>query len=181
MSHFDLSSLRFLVVDDNVHMRRIVRMLLMSYGAREVMDAEDGALALEIFNSQLPDIVIADWSMPVFDGLELTRMLRNTDSSPNAYVPIIMMTGHSERKRVIEARDAGVTEFLCKPISARDLYVRILSAVLKPRPFIKTKNFFGPDRRRFVNPNFGGNDRRATNTEDDPELDAVTEEMQRAG
>jgi DNA-binding response OmpR family regulator len=63
-----------------------------------------------------------------------------------------MLTGHSEKKRVIAARDAGVTEFLAKPISAKGLYQRILNVVANPRPFIKTKTYFGPDRRRNTNP-----------------------------
>jgi hypothetical protein len=58
------------------------------------------------------------------------------------------------------ARDAGVTEFLAKPISANALYQRVLNIVANPRPFIKTKTYFGPDRRRNVNPNYNGPERR---------------------
>jgi DNA-binding response OmpR family regulator len=71
-----------------------------------------------------------------------------------------MLTGHSEKKRVVAARDAGVTEFLAKPISAKGLYQRIVNVVANPRPFIKTKTYFGPDRRRNVNPNYVGTERR---------------------
>ena len=71
-----------------------------------------------------------------------------------------MLTGHSEKQRVIGARDAGVTEFLAKPISAKSLYERILNVVANPRPFIKSKNYFGPDRRRNVNTNYIGPERR---------------------
>jgi len=75
-------------------------------------------------------------------------------------VPIIMLTGHSEKKRVISARDAGVTEFLAKPISAKSLYQRILNIVINPRPFIKSKGYFGPDRRRNAAANYTGPERR---------------------
>jgi two-component system chemotaxis response regulator CheY len=75
-------------------------------------------------------------------------------------VPIIMLTGHSEKQRVVSARDAGVTEFLVKPISAKSLYDRIVNVVVNPRPFIKTNAYFGPDRRRNVNPNYVGTERR---------------------
>ena len=98
--------------------------------------------------------------MPIFDGLELTQMIRQPGANANPYVPIIMLTGHSEKKRVVTARDAGVTEFLAKPISAKALYQRILNVVANPRPFIKTKTYFGPDRRRNVNPNYVGPERR---------------------
>ena len=123
-------------------------------------EAEDGAAGLEAFTQYGPDIVITDWVMPIFDGLEVTQMIRQPGANANPYVPIIMLTGHSEKKRVISARDAGVTEFLAKPISAKSLYQRILNVVVNPRPFIKTKNYFGPDRRRNVNPNYIGPERR---------------------
>ena len=160
MFRIDFNKLRFLVCDDNPHMRRILRTLLHSFGAREVYEAEDGASGLEAFMHFIPDIVICDWVMPIFDGLELTQMIRQPGANQNPYVPIIMLTGHSEKKRVIAARDAGITEFLAKPISAKALYQRVLNIVANPRPFIRTKSYFGPDRRRNVNPNYAGPERR---------------------
>jgi DNA-binding response OmpR family regulator len=108
----------------------------------------------------MPDIIFVDWVMPIFDGLELTQMIRQPGANANPYVPIIMLTGHSDKTRVVGARDAGVTEFLAKPISAKSLYERILNVVANPRPFIKSKTYFGPDRRRGVNPNYVGPERR---------------------
>jgi DNA-binding response OmpR family regulator len=104
--------------------------------------------------------VLTDWAMPIFDGLELTQMIRQPGANGNPYAPIIMLTGHSEKKRVVAARDAGVTEFLAKPISAKSLYQRVMNVVANPRPFIKTKNYFGPDRRRNANQNYIGPERR---------------------
>lgn len=163
MIRVDFAKLRILVVDDNAHMRRIVRTLLHGYGSREVYEAEDGAAGLEMFTTHLPDIIIVDWAMPIFDGVELTRMIRRPDSGMNPYVPIIMLTGHSEKSRVIRARDAGVTEFLCKPISAKALHQRLLNCVLNPRPFIKTRDYFGPDRRRSTSNTYNGPERRSKN------------------
>ena len=134
--------------------------LLHGFGAREVYEAEDGAAGLEAFTHYLPDIVITDWAMPIFDGLELVQMIRQPGANANPYVAIIMLTGHSEKKRVTAARDAGVTEFLAKPISAKGLYQRIINVVANPRPFIKTKTYFGPDRRRITNSNYIGPERR---------------------
>jgi DNA-binding response OmpR family regulator len=87
-------------------------------------------------------------------------MIRQPGANANPYVPIIMLTGHSEKKRVVSARDAGVTEFLAKPISAKSLYERILNVVANPRPFIRSKTYFGPDRRRNINQNYVGAERR---------------------
>jgi len=160
MVSIDFKRLRFLVIDDNLHMRRILRTLLHGFGAREVYEAEDGAAGLESFNHYGPDVVITDWAMPIFDGLDLTQMIRQPGANANPYVAVIMLTGHSEKKRVIAARDAGVTEFLAKPISSKGLYQRIVNVVANPRPFIKTKSYFGPDRRRNVNVNYVGPERR---------------------
>jgi two-component system, chemotaxis family, chemotaxis protein CheY len=160
MFSVECSRLRFLIVDDNNHMRRIIRALLHGFGVREAYEAEDGAAGLEAFSSFSPDIVITDWAMPIFDGIELTRMIRQPETSTNPYVPIIMVTGHAEKRRVTEARDAGVTEFLVKPISAKALYQRIVSVVMMPRPFIKTATYFGPCRRRTPHVNYGGIERR---------------------
>ena len=162
MVRIDFTRLRFLVIEDSAHMRRILRTLLLGFGAREVHEAEDGASGLEGFTHYLPDIIIVDWVLPIFDGLELAQMIRQPGANANPYVPIIMLTGHSDKKRVMVARDAGITEFLTKPISAKSLYERIVNVVVRPRPFVKTKTYFGPDRRRNVNPNYAGVERRKT-------------------
>ena len=160
MVRIDFNRLRFLVIDDNAHMRRILRTLLHGFGAREVYEAEDGATGLEAFNHFIPDIIITDWAMPIFDGLELAQMIRQPGANANPYVAIIMLTGHSEKKRVTAARDAGITEFLAKPISAKGLYERIVNVVVNPRPFIRTKTYFGPDRRRNNSASYVGPERR---------------------
>jgi CheY-like chemotaxis protein len=160
MVRIDFNRLRLLVIDDNPHMRRIIRTLLHGFGARDVMEAEDGATGLDTFTHSAPDIVLIDWAMPVFDGLKLTQMIRQADSNANPFVPIIMITGHTEKNRVTDARDSGITEFLAKPISAKALYQRIVNVVAHPRPFIRTKSYFGPDRRRNTSASYTGPERR---------------------
>jgi two-component system chemotaxis response regulator CheY len=166
MIRIEFDKLRFLVADDSQHMRRIIRALLNGFGSREVYEAEDGVAALEAFNQYTPDIVIIDWAMPIFDGLEFTRLIRQPDSNASPFTPIIMLTGHSERKRVTAARDAGVTEFMVKPISAMALHRRILNVVANPRRFIRTKTYFGPDRRRNTAPSYTGPERRKSGMAD---------------
>ena len=160
MGNIAFNKMSFLVVDDNSHMRRIIRTLLHSFGSREVYEAEDGAAGLEAVEAFSPDIVITDWVMPIFDGAELVRMIRNPNGGAHAFVPIIMLTAYSEKKRVLEARDLGINEFMCKPISAKALYHRIYSIVIQPRPFIRTKTYFGPERRRGGSTKYSGDDRR---------------------
>jgi CheY-like chemotaxis protein len=167
MVRIEFNRLRFLVIDDNAHMRRILRTLLHGFGARDVHEAEDGAAGLEAFTHYAPDIMIVDWAMPIFDGLELTQMIRQPGANANPYVSIIMLTGHSEKRRVVAARDAGVTEFLAKPISAKALYERIVNVVANPRPFIKTATYFGPDRRRLGSSSYTGPERRKSGSRAD--------------
>ncbi|MCK5546645.1 MAG: response regulator, partial [Rhodospirillaceae bacterium] len=106
------------------------------------------------------DVIICDWSMQPLDGLDFVRMVRTGTDSPNPFVPIIMLTGHTEMHRVMEARDSGVHEFLAKPISAKGIYSRIRTIIENPRPFIRAGIYFGPDRRRKENPNYNGPERR---------------------
>ncbi|WP_342361673.1 response regulator [Terrarubrum flagellatum] len=160
MMRVDVSRLRFLIIDDNAYIRRIIRVLLHGYGAREVLEAEDGAAGLDSFSRYGPDIVIVDWEMPILDGIEVVKLIRQPNSSRNAFVPIIMCTAHSEMKRVTQARDAGVTEFLAKPISAKSLYQRIVNAIVNPRSFVRTADYFGPDRRRGASKKYKGPERR---------------------
>jgi CheY-like chemotaxis protein len=160
MYRIEFDKLRFLVIDDSVHMRRIVRTLLLGFGAREVHEAQDGAAGLEAFNAYTPDIVILDWEMPIFDGLELAQMIRQPDGNASPFTPIIMLTAHSEHRRVTAARDAGVTEFMVKPISAGALHQRIVNVIANPRRFIRTRSYFGPDRRRNNSAGYTGPERR---------------------
>jgi CheY-like chemotaxis protein len=156
----DFAKLRVLVIEDNPNMRRLLRTLLTGLGCRDVMEAEDGAAGLELFHDNAPDIVVSDWVMPIMDGLEFTRAVRRPGSHANPYVPIIVLSGYSERSRVMQARDAGITEFIVKPVSPKSLYQRLVNVVANPRPFVETKTFFGPDRRRTSAMNYQGLERR---------------------
>lgn len=148
----DFNRLRVLIVDDNPHMRRILRTLLHSFGTREVHEAEDGAAGLEAYSNHAPDLVILDWVMPIFDGVELTQMIRQPEVTANPFVPIILLTAHTGKQRVLAARDAGVTEVLAKPISAKALHERIVASISRPRKFIRTDTYFGPEPRRELTP-----------------------------
>lgn len=143
-----LSSLHVLVVDDNAHMRAIVVAILRGIGIGVVKEASDGADALEAMRNSIPDLVICDLNMSPVDGLDFAHMVRTAPDSPYPFVPIILMTGHTERSKVAAARDAGVNEVLAKPISARGLLDRIVAVIDRPRPFVRTASYAGPCRRR---------------------------------
>lgn len=157
---FDL--LKILLVDDNHHMRVLLTEILRAIGVRHVFDATDGAEALQLMRSQPIDIIMSDLAMQPLDGIDFVRLLRNSPDSPNPMAPVIMITGHSTMKRVNEARDVGVNEFLSKPVTAKGVLERISRVVENPRPFIRTNDYFGPDRRRRADPSYDGPKRRAT-------------------
>lgn len=155
-----LEALSVLLADDNPHMREIVSVLLSNYGIKHIRSVHDGGQALNVLQNWAPDLAIVDFKMDPIDGVEFTRRVRTDASSRNVYLPVIMMTGHSARSRVYEARDAGVTEFVVKPVNARTLLDRIMAVIYRPRPFVRTEGYFGPDRRRRADPAFTGPYRR---------------------
>lgn len=148
MSEKYLENVKFLIVDDNAFMRTIVRRVLAALDAEHIREAANGAAALKIMQTYQPDIAIVDWEMQPLDGLEFTRMVRTADDSSNPFLPIIMLSGHSEHNRILAARDIGINEFVVKPISVKTLFERIEAVIERPRPFIRIKGYFGPDRRR---------------------------------
>lgn len=144
------SACKVLVVDDEHYMRKVVRTLLMSVGVRTVYEAADGPAGLEMIRNVSPDMVILDWEMPGLDGAGFVRMVRSPQTFPLPDIPIIMLTGHGERSRVIEAVEIGVNEFLLKPVSSKALRDRMVAVLAKPRPLVKTVGYYGPAPRKLV-------------------------------
>lgn len=157
---YQFHNVTILIVEDNQPMADIVKALLLTFGVGRVICAKNGQEGLDRLRKYDPDIVIADWMMKPIDGISFTREVRTNKIIPNPFVPIILMTGFSEKRRVCQARDAGVTEFLVKPFNARELYRRIVQLIERPRQFVKTDNFFGPDRRRRSDSDYTGPLRR---------------------
>ena len=157
---FRFEKLRVLVIEDTIPMRKLIVAVLGVLGVKKIVQASNGEQAYQKLKNSQIDMVITDWLMEPVDGIELTKQIRMSDDSPNRFIPIIMITGYSALKRVEDARDAGVTEFLVKPFTAHDIGKRIAYTINKPRDFIDCKTFFGPDRRRLIIPNYSGPFRR---------------------
>jgi two-component system chemotaxis response regulator CheY len=162
---YQFNRIKVLVVEDNQPMLEVTKALLLTFGIGEVIPAQNGEAGFRRFCETNPDIVIADWMMKPMDGIAFTRRVRTDALSPNPFVPIILMTGFSEKRRVFQARDAGVTEFLVKPFNARDLYKRIAQVIERPRQFVRSEDFFGPDRRRQTGAIYDGPLRREGDVE----------------
>lgn len=158
----DLKKISILIVEDLAPMRALIKSVLEAFGVGKIYEASNGDEAYSEFQRHNPDIVITDWLMQPTNGLELIRKIRNERKSVNRLVPVIIITGYAAMQRVTQARDLGATEFLTKPFSGRDLARRINQIINKPRDFVETENFFGPDRRRKRSDDYTGPRRRSS-------------------
>lgn len=156
-----LDRLKVLVVDDNKHTRTLIAQILRAININQIYEAGDGAEGMQAMRNHAIDIVLTDLAMEPVDGLGFVRMLRTAPESPNPLVPVIMITGHSTMKAIQDARNVGINEFMAKPLTARGVIERIAQVVDHARPFIRTDDYFGPDRRRRADPNYAGPRRRA--------------------
>ena len=160
MSSRGLAALSILVVDDNYHMLSLMRTVLQGLGIQNVGEATDPAEAFERFRAGAYDVVFVDLKMPVLDGVEFIHLVRTAKDSTNPYVPIIVASAYSERSKVLAARDAGATEFVRKPLSADEVYKKLRAVIERPRAFVKSNMYFGPDRRRHNTEKYDGTERR---------------------
>jgi CheY-like chemotaxis protein len=145
-----VQSLCVLVVDDNQYMRKTIRNLLVNCGIKDICEAADGIAALDSIRTMAPDVVVLDWEMPMLSGPELVRIVRSPGVFPMPDIPIIILTGHCERWRVVEAVRLGVNEYLTKPVSAKALYDRLVSITTQPRPVVQLGDYYGPEPRKLV-------------------------------
>ncbi len=127
---------RFLIVDDNVHIINIVKTVLRGLGAMHVFDARTPKEALERLRNDAIDIVFLDYMLGGEDGVEFLRRLRSDPKSPTPFVPVIMLTAHTEKSRVEAARDAGANAFCSKPVTAAEI-LRKVALVDRPAAAVR--------------------------------------------
>jgi two-component system, chemotaxis family, chemotaxis protein CheY len=114
-------SVRVLVADDSGTMRKIILRSLNAVGVTSAVEAADGSQAVALFKPGQFDLVLTDWNMPGKTGLEVAREIRAQD----AKIPIIMITTEAEKTRVIQAIQAGVTDYLVKPFTSETLQEKL--------------------------------------------------------
>jgi DNA-binding response OmpR family regulator len=154
---------KIVVVDDEHYMRKVVRTMLLSIGIHDVHEAPDGQAGLELIRRVAPDVVILDWQMPGLDGPGFVRVVRSPTTFPYPNVPIIMLTGHGERARVVEAVKIGVNEFLLKPVSVKALQDRMVTVLTQPREVVKSGDYYGPVPRNLATTIHADNDEAVLN------------------
>jgi len=139
---------RILLIDDEPYTRKVIKTLLLAMGVKHIQEAADGHAGLEISRTFVPDIVLVDWAMPGLDGPGFVRAVRAPGTFPHPDIPIIMLTAHGERSRVIEAARLGVHEYLLKPVSSQALQARLVSVITQPRKMVRKGDYYGPEPRK---------------------------------
>ncbi len=162
MNQKPIQEMNVFIVDDDRHMRMLIRNMVFALGFKDVVETRDGAAALEELKTSRADFILCDMKMEPMGGLEFVKLLRSDPENPHRFVPVIMITAYAELETVANARDAGVSEFMAKPLSADALNKRIQRVLMDPRQFVEAPDFVGPDRRRIKKDELGGEDRRQT-------------------
>lgn len=159
-----LAKLNVLVADRDHRTASLVQRILFSFGFRNMDITTNGDSMLALLRSRPYNILILELNMEPVDGLTLVKAIRTAkdDARIPSYIPILMLTAKSDKESVLAARDAGITEFVAKPFSAKTISNRIIQIIDNPRAFIECATYTGPDRRRRGEPPPGIADRRGS-------------------
>jgi DNA-binding response OmpR family regulator len=173
MKKLNLTKVNVLVVERHLFIRQLMRDVLRALGVHNVALSYADELFDDTSMENPPDMIFTDWS-PGLDGVDLIKSIRRNQANLDRFIPVVVISAFTDLEHVCQARDAGMTEFLAKPVTGANIYRRICSLVEHPRNFIETEIFFGPDRRRRVL-DFGGGEQRAQPPIAQPSTERVQE------
>lgn len=126
------TSIKVLVVDDMSTMRRIVKNVLKQVGFTDIMEAENGQDALTKLKAGGFGLVVSDWNMPIMQGIELLRAVRADPGLKS--MPFLMVTAEAQKENIIEAVQAGVSNYVVKPFTAEALQEKLEKIFAKVQP-----------------------------------------------
>ena len=155
-----IEELRVLVVDQEPNMRKLIRTFLRSLGVEKMLEAACAEEALTLLRAKDVDLLLSECLLKPVDGFSLVRQIRGGAEGISDELPIIMMSGQTSRQQIIDARNIGANEFVAKPLSVKVLRQRLEAIVERPRPFVRTRKYTGPCRRRHAAPDYAGPERR---------------------
>lgn len=164
---YDLNRLSLLIVESDPAVTATWRRLLTTLKIRNARFVPGVAQAWTLLGG-LPkdepgfDVVVCRWELAGEDGLGLVRRLRRDGTSPQPFLPVMLVTQTVTRERVGQALQAGVHEILVLPLVPKAVETRLREIVERPRKFIRNDSYFGPDRRRQVRPGYAGPFRRVS-------------------
>ncbi len=146
MPDYNIENMKILVVEQNALFAEAISTLLRELGVRDILIATTIEDAYDIFKSEPLDLVFCDWS-PGLDALHFMHMVRNHQSDTNPFVPVIVLSAYSDLDQLKQAVNAGISDFLTKPLNPRKVYQRIKKAIESPTFFVRSGVYFGPCRR----------------------------------
>jgi CheY-like chemotaxis protein len=156
---YNMSTLTVLIADKNAHMRRILRSILRELNIRMVTEAVTPADAHKFLTAKLFDLAFVEWA-PDFDGNAVVRQIRRDPQASSRMIPVIVTSAYTEVQHVVAARDAGADQFLAKPFTVKMIFQQLKAVIEGQQPFVRSKNYFGPNRRRKTRPPPDGWERR---------------------
>lgn len=168
LAQFNLSDSTILVLESTGPELDLYTRILMGFGARDILKCANVAQAEAVLQHRDVDLIIVDAKLAKADGCEFVRELRKSNVRKNAYIPVLVMAGHTPRNRVFQARDCGAHFVVRKPVSPATLLERILWIAHEHRPFVECDAYRGPERR-FKNEEIApGTGRRSSDVNDVP-------------
>lgn len=159
----DFKYMKVLIVEDDEHLANILKVVLAAFCVETIHIANSYDDALDVMRDHPVDCVFVDYMMKPISGIKLINHIRWSEDKEKAQIPIILCTVYTDYDKIVEARDAGVSEILAKPITPMTIFHKTVAAVDKPRPFVDSALYKGPDRRRRNVPWTGKIERRACN------------------
>ncbi len=157
-----LDKLRVLLVSDNLAMRTLTVTILRMLGIREVRTDTGSDKTVDRMRQYRPDLIVVDCDTNPMAGPTLVGDMRRTEDGAFADIPVVMISAYAERQLVERARDAGVNDFLVKPFAPRTLLQHVKYTLEHRRPTVRSKGYFGPDRRQKPLTEYRGPERRGT-------------------
>lgn len=157
---FDFSEIGALTISECAFQRQLIAGLLITFGFERVYEADDALEALERLRAVDPDIVFTEARLSGISGVDFVRAIRSGGGAPDDSVPVVMLFDLYDEGLITQARDAGVTELVEMPLTPACLFKAIEMVVDKPRLFVRSQSYVGPDRRRFVPLFYEGHERR---------------------
>jgi len=124
------SNMKFLVVDDFATMRRIVKNILRQIGHTNILEAENGQMALDILRREKVDFIVSDWNMPQMPGIELLKAVRSQDEWKD--LPFLMVTAEGQKENVLEAVKFKVSNYIVKPFTP-ETFIEKVNKILEKK------------------------------------------------
>jgi CheY-like chemotaxis protein len=164
----NLEKASVLLVDENFSGLDLLTSIVSGLNVGERIRASSAEKAIEVVKGQAVDLILVEAAMSQMDGYDFVHWLRRSGLKPNAFAPVILITGHTPLDKVEKARDCGANYIVTKPLTPLVLIERIIFVSRDPRPFVECDNYIGPDRRfKNMGPPPGTYGRRKTDVQDE--------------